>query len=51
MQWTTSIPLSAGAPDRLEAEHVEYLLDGDFGADSVEIDSWHGFPRKAAKRR
>lgn len=45
MQWTTSIPLVAASPCRLKVEQVQNLFHRDFRTESVEVDSWHDFPR------
>jgi hypothetical protein len=42
MQRTAAVPLRSGAADGLEAEQVEYLIHGDLGTQSVEVNTGHG---------
>jgi hypothetical protein len=49
VQGTTSVPLVAGSPARLEAEQVEHLLHRDLRAKLVEVDPRHDFVLSVAK--
>src|SRR3984957_1774609 len=42
VQRTTSVPLHPRSIRGLEPKQAQNLLHRDFGANSVEVDSWHG---------
>src|SRR5271169_6236001 len=43
MQRTTAVPLHARSTRGLEPEQVQDLLHRDLGANSIEVDTWHGW--------